>query len=244
LPRDGTVHELTSNVLIFLEQLLEYTETIGQVLAIDPAYSSKIDKLPVGDKNKAYLGLYIKKVLVQLNHTLISKSEQYSDIALKAIFRLNNNNYVLKSLQRSQLLELYQIAEPKCEEYYHSFIQEHKKTYLQSWNKLLVYISTDDLSVTSHDKLKDKDRTALKSKFSGFNREIEEVVKVQRGYSVPDVELRESLKRDNKEYIIPKYDLFFNTFSKTQFTKNPEKYIKYKSEDVANIIDKFFDVAA
>ena len=30
------------------------------------------------------------------------------------------------------------------------------------------------------------------------------IADTQRGYSVPDVELRESLKRDNKEYILPK----------------------------------------
>lgn len=75
------------------------------------------------------LGLISEKVLVQLNQTLISKSEQYGDVALKALFRLNNNNYVLKSLQRSSLLELYLIAEPKCEQYYHDSIQEHKKAY-------------------------------------------------------------------------------------------------------------------
>lgn len=68
---------------------------------------------------------------MQLNHTLLSKSEQYGDPALKAIFRLNNNNYVLKSLQRSKLMELYLISEPKCEEYYYNSIQDHKKTYLQ-----------------------------------------------------------------------------------------------------------------
>lgn len=38
---------------------------------------------------------------------------------------------------------------------------------------------------------------------------MEEIAKVQRGYSIPDVELREGLKRDNKEYILPKYDAFY-----------------------------------
>ncbi|XP_017778193.1 PREDICTED: exocyst complex component 7 isoform X2 [Nicrophorus vespilloides] len=246
LPKDGTVHELTSNVLMFLEQLLEYMDTIGRVLADDPNYSSQLEKLNVSDKSKAYIGLYIKKVLVQLNHTLISKSEQYSDAALKSIFRLNNNNYVLKSLQRSNLLELYLISEPKCEEYYYNSIQEHKKAYLQSWNKLLNYITTDDFPVNLQhtDRLKDKERAFLKEKFAGFNKEIEEMMKVQRGYSIPDVELRESLKRDNKEYIIPKYNAFYNIFSVVQFTKNPEKYIKYKPDEVVTKIDKFFDVAA
>lgn len=72
--------------------------------------------------------------MTQLNHTLLSKSEQYSDVALKAIFRLNNNNYVLKSLQRSKLLELYIIAEPRCEQIYYDFIQKDKKAYFQRFD--------------------------------------------------------------------------------------------------------------
>ncbi|XP_060523354.1 exocyst complex component 7 isoform X2 [Cylas formicarius] len=243
LPPDGTVHELTSNVIMFLEQLLDYIDTIGIVLLQDPNYSKQLEKLKYSDQNKALLGLYIKKVLVQLNHTLISKSEQYNDGALKALFRLNNNNYVLKSLQRSSLLELYLISEPKCEEYYYSSIQDHKKAYSQSWNKLLGYIDSDD-PYFHGDKLKDKDRAAIKDKFAGFNREFEEISKVQRGYSVPDVELRESIKRDNKELIIPKYDAFYNRYGVLNFTKNPEKYIKHRPGEVSAIIDRFFDVAA
>lgn len=39
---------------------------------------------------------------------------------------------------------------------------------------------------------------------------MEDISKLQKGYSIPDVELRESLKRDNKEYIIPKYNAFYD----------------------------------
>ena len=34
--------------------------------------------------------------------------------------------------------------------------------------------------------------------------------KVQRSYSIPERELRESLKRDNMEYILPKYQAFYD----------------------------------
>nr|XP_023016939.1 exocyst complex component 7 [Leptinotarsa decemlineata] len=131
LPSDGTVHEMTSNVIMFLEQLLDYTDTIGIVLEQDQNYMRQLSKLKYSDRSKALLGLYIKKVLVQLNHTLISKSEQYGDTALKALFRLNNNNYVLKSLQRSSLMDLYLISEPNCQDYYYTSIQENKKAYSQ-----------------------------------------------------------------------------------------------------------------
>lgn len=109
----------------------------------------------------------LEKVLVQLNHTLHSKSEQYNDPALRALFRLNNNNYVLKSIQRSSLLELYKISEPNCEEYYFTSIQEHKKAYSQSWNKLLNYICCDDIAIGKQtDRLRDKERAAVKEKFA------------------------------------------------------------------------------
>lgn len=60
LPPDGTVHELTSNVLVFLEQLLEYSDTIGGVLAQDPSYLKALEKIKhPSDKNNALLSVYI-----------------------------------------------------------------------------------------------------------------------------------------------------------------------------------------
>lgn len=158
LPKDGTVHEITSNVLVFLEQLTDYTPTIGGVLSQDPAYVAALNRVNIVnyDKNKALLGIYIskffilsfyflfltsngitfsfffsEKVLAQLNSTLMSKSDVYSDVYLKAVFRLNNNHHMLKSLQRSELLVLVKITEPDCEKNYHDMIQENKKQYIQ-----------------------------------------------------------------------------------------------------------------
>ena len=65
-----------------------------------------------------------------------------------------------------------------------------------------------------------------------------------RCYSIPDPELRESLKRDNKEYICPKYHGFYDKYVHVPFTKNPEKYVKYTPAEVSSLIDSFFDAAA
>lgn len=73
---------------------------------------------------------------------------------------------------------------------------------------------------------------------------MEECVKVQRSYSIPDLELRESLKRDNKETLLPKYNYFFDTYASVSFSKNTEKYVKYNSAEIATLLDRFFDVAA
>ena len=58
------------------------------------------------------------------------------------------------------------------------------------------------------------------------------------------LELRESLRRDNKEYICPKYNSFYDKYANVQFTKNPEKYVRYTPAEVSSRIDNFFDAAA
>ena len=58
------------------------------------------------------------------------------------------------------------------------------------------------------------------------------------------MELRESLKRDNKEYILPKYNSFYDKYANVQFAKHPEKYVKLTPAEVSEKIDNFFDAAA
>lgn len=47
-----------------------------------------------------------EKILVQLNLTLVTKSDTYSDFSLRSIFRLNNSHYLQRALQQSGLLPL------------------------------------------------------------------------------------------------------------------------------------------
>jgi len=248
LPKDGTVHELTSNMLVLVSNLIEFKETIAKVLGQEAAYESALTHLPksqVEDRDAALLSIYIKKVLSQLNCSLVSKSEGYQEVGVRAIFRLNNCHHVLKALQRSQpFLNVLSISEPDSQQTYIDMISTHKKAYQQSWNKVLSYISTDENISLSAGKMRDKDRNAVKERFAGFNKEMEDISKQQRGYSIPDVELRESLKRDNKEFVLPKYNAFYDKYSGLPFTKNPEKYVKYTPDQVASLIDRFFDLAA
>ena len=87
----------------------------------------------MSDRTHALVGLYITKVLVQLNVTLVNKSDTYSDQFLKAVFRLNNNQYILKSLQKTGILDVVGLAEPECETSYNDMILEQKRLYTQSW---------------------------------------------------------------------------------------------------------------
>ena len=135
---------------------------MGPLLAQDQTYSNALahtQPWPKPERNRAFLGLYIKKVcdligqsavvvvvvvrrphvprpwnvpvvgftisffflfdfvrrrrgqvLVQLNLTLVTKSDAYGDASLRSVFRLNNSHYLLSALQRSGLLHLLQVA--------------------------------------------------------------------------------------------------------------------------------------
>jgi exocyst complex protein 7 len=253
MPKDGTVFQLTSNVILFLEQLLEFVDTLAMILTQDTSYNQTLLRLPrkisVSERTPALVGLYIKKVLVQLNLTLVNKSDYYSDQFLKAVFRLNNNQFILKSIQRSGLMTIVSLAEPDCEANYNDMIREQKMLYSNSWARVLNYIWNAETDIPNAvlmapGKLNDKYARIIKEKFDGVNKEFKDISLTQRMYSIPDVELRESLKRDNKEFICPKYNSFYEKYAGVPFTKHPEKYVKYTPAEVSSQIDSFFDAAA
>lgn len=43
-----------------------------------------------------------------------------------------------------------------------------------------------------------------------FNKEFDEIRKAQTGYAIPDADLRQMLKKDNRDFILPRYTSFFN----------------------------------
>ncbi|XP_074602696.1 exocyst complex component 7 [Brevipalpus obovatus] len=244
--KDGTVHELTSNVMIFLVQLANYKDILSRVITVTDVQSYEKST----DKNKLAFAQFISRVLSTLNLNLGLKSDSYNDPYLKAIFKLNNTHYILKTLRRSSLLEIVRLYNHDIELVYEKQIMENKRIYSQSWSRVLHYIlelekgPSMDTSDSANAKLKEKDRQMIKDRFAGFNKEIEDLQKIQKAYAIPDSELREGLKGDNVRFIKPKYEQFYHKYGKMSFSKNAEKYVKYDAREVGEIIQSFFDAAA
>jgi len=78
----------------------------------------------------------------------------------------------------------------------------------------------------------------------GFNREIEEIQRVQKAFAIPDAELRDTLREDNKRFILPYYAAFLQRYRTVAFSRNPDKYIRYSEHDISTFIDGFFDAAS
>ncbi|XP_019616758.1 PREDICTED: exocyst complex component 7-like isoform X2 [Branchiostoma belcheri] len=258
MPKDGTVHELTSNAMIFLQNLLEYLHTAGGMLAAQVAAGWRpVDTYPAGrdmqaaEVNERKLSIYIGKVLGALQLNLENKAKGYDDPALTAIFLLNNYHYILKTIKSSGLLQVVVLQTSDIVEHYEDIIREQKRLYSKSWSGVLRHILEISGKTVSQQraapqmgKLKDKERQTIKDRFKGFNQEFDDIYRTQKGYAIPDHELRQSLRNDNKEFILPAYTAFREKYEPMQFTKNPEKYIKYSAEEVSATIDRFFDLSA
>ncbi|XP_036250482.2 exocyst complex component 7 isoform X2 [Molothrus aeneus] len=243
MPKDGTVHELTSNAILFLQQLLDFQETAGAMLASQETSSSASSYS--SEFSRRLLSTYICKVLGNLQLNLLSKSKVYEDPALSAIFLHNNYNYILKSLEKSELIQLVAVTQKTAERSYRELIEQQIQTYQRSWLKVTDYISERNLPVFQPGvKLKDKERQMIKERFKGFNDGLEELCKIQKAWAIPDMEQRDKIRRAQKTIVKETYGAFLSRFGNVPFTKNPEKYIKYQVDQVGEMIEKLFDTSA
>ncbi|XP_043441558.1 exocyst complex component 7 isoform X4 [Prionailurus bengalensis] len=279
MPKDGTVHELTSNAILFLQQLLDFQETAGAMLASQETSSSATSYS--SEFSKRLLSTYICKVLGNLQLNLLSKSKVYEDPALSAIFLHNNYNYILKALEKSELIQLVAVTQKTAERSYREHIEQQIQTYQRSWLKVTDYIAEKNLPVFQPGvKLRDKERQMIKERFKvswgpplstashccgrdtdpeslclgrfyfhlfagqGFNDGLEELCKIQKAWAIPDTEQRDKIRQAQKNIVRETYGAFLHRYGSVPFTKNPEKYIKYRVEQVGDMIERLFDTSA
>ncbi|XP_062858796.1 exocyst complex component 7 isoform X2 [Trichomycterus rosablanca] len=256
MPKDGTVHELTSNAILFLQQLLDFQETAGAMLAsqvlgdtynipLDPRETSSSASSYSSEFSRRLLSTYICKVLGNLQLNLLSKSKVYEDQALSAIFLHNNYNYILKSLEKSELIQLVAVTQKKAESSYRELIEQQILIYQRSWLKVTDHLTERNMPAFQPGaKLKDKERQVIKDKFKGFNDGLEELCKIQKVWAIPDKEQRDTIRYAQKHLISNAYRAFLHRCANIAFTKNPEKYHKYTPEHVEEMIDRLFDTSA
>ncbi|KAG1930396.1 exocyst complex component 7 isoform X9 [Pimephales promelas] len=256
MPKDGTVHELTSNAILFLQQLLDFQETAGAMLAsqvlgdtynipLDPRESSSSASSYSSEFSRRLLSTYIYKVLGNLQLNLSNKAKVYEDPALRAVFLHNNYNYILKSLEKSELIQLVAVTHKKVESSYRELIELEIQNYQRSWLKVTEHLTERNFPAFQPGaKLKDKERQIIKDKFKGFNEGLEELCKIQKGWAVPDKEQRDAIRQAQKRVVSDAYKAFLQRCANISFTKNPEKYHRYAPEQVEEMIDKLFDTSA
>ncbi|KAJ1695859.1 hypothetical protein LUZ63_012557 [Rhynchospora breviuscula] len=233
---DGTVHPLTSYVINYVKFLFDYQSTLKQLFQ---EFGTS------GDESNSQLATVTMRIMQALQTNLDAKSKQYKDQALTYLFLMNNIHYMVRSVRRSEAKDLLG----------DDWIQRHRRIVQQNanqyrrvaWAKVLQCISAQGLTSSGGTGVGESgsggaSRALIKDRFRSFNIQIEELYQRQCQWTVPDPELRESLRLAVAEVLLPAYRSFIKRFGPlVENSKNPQKYIKYTAEDLEKMLGEFFE---
>ncbi|KAL9323419.1 hypothetical protein ACSQ67_008276 [Phaseolus vulgaris] len=221
---DGTVHPLTSYVINYVKFLYDYQSTLKQLFhEFDP------------NDPEGQLAIITTRIMQALQSNLDGKSKQYKDPALTQLFLMNNIHYIVRSVRRSEAKDM---LGDDWVQIHRRIVQQHANQYKRiSWAKIL-----QCLTVPGGDNNSGVSRTMIKDRFKTFNDQIEEIHQRQSQWTVPDSELRESLRLAVAEVLLPAYRSFLKRFGPViENGKNPYKYMVYSPEHLEQMLGEFFE---
>ncbi|CAA7402916.1 unnamed protein product [Spirodela intermedia] len=244
---DGTVHPLTSYVINYVKFLFDYQST----------FKLLFQGFDDGSEPNSQLTNMTVRIMNALQTNLDGKSKQYRDPALTYIFLMNNIHYMVRSVRRSEAKDLLG----------DDWVQRHRRVVQQNanqyrrvaWTKLLqsLTIQVNNSSGGSGmggdgggagpggqgiGNISGVSRATVKERFKSFNAQFEELHQRQSQWSVPDLELRESLRLSIAEVLLPAYRSFIKRFGPMiESGKNPQKYYRYAPEVVDRLLGEFFE---
>ncbi|VDN86654.1 unnamed protein product [Brugia pahangi] len=123
VPTDGNVHQITSNTLNFLNSLMDYRQTVTNLLIATGAKGNPATHFP----------RLFARALSALGLNLKNKAGAYSDETLAAVFLLNNSNYIHNALQTNGMFAVVGEHNSQVRSFYRSEINAYSKKYLQRY---------------------------------------------------------------------------------------------------------------
>ncbi|VDK32636.1 unnamed protein product [Taenia asiatica] len=140
VPPDATVHELASNVLLFLEKLIDYELMVGMALTWEEARITPEATFPylvtVNSKPKmarSAFGQYIFRVITSLVANIDKKAEVYSDDLSRIVFQMNNLRYILTDLKRTGLQSILNEYDNSAVDKFTRILNESKQVYTRAY---------------------------------------------------------------------------------------------------------------
>ncbi|XXG65111.1 hypothetical protein AAC387_Pa05g2898 [Persea americana] len=236
---DGTVHPLTSYVINYVKFLFDYQSTLKQLF----------QELEGGDETNAQLASVTMRIMQALQTNLDGKSKQYKDPALTQLFLMNNIHYMVRSVRRSEAKDL--LGDDWVQRH-RRIVQQHANQYKRvAWVKILQSLAAQGLTSSGGSgssagvdggNSSGVSRAMVKDRLRMFNMQFEELHQRQSQWTVPDPELRESLRLAVAEVLLPAYRSFIKRFGPlVESGKNPQKYIRFTAEDLDRMLGEFFE---
>ncbi|PON70262.1 Exocyst complex protein [Parasponia andersonii] len=234
---DGTVHPLTSYVINYVKFLFDYQSTLRQLF----------QEFENGGESSSQLASVTMQIMQALQTNLDGKSKQYKDPALTHLFLMNNIHYMVRSVRRSEAKDL--LGDDWVQRH-RRIVQQHANQYKRNaWGKILQCLTIQGLTSSGGSSVggdggnsSGVSRALVKDRFKIFNMQFEELHQKQSQWTVPDTELRESLRLLVAEVLLPAYRSFVKRFGPlVENGKNPQKYIRYSAEDLDRMLSEFFE---
>ncbi|KAG0626725.1 hypothetical protein M758_2G146700 [Ceratodon purpureus] len=222
---DGTVHMLTSYVINYVKFLLDYQNTLNELFS-----DGTVDKKP-------HLTTAIKHIMTVLQTNLEGKAKLYKDVALSHLFLMNNIHYMVKSVRRSEAKDM--LGDDWVQRQ-RRIVQQHGISYQRTaWNRVLQYI-TGSGGISSGDSGISKSQ--LKERLKGFSLTFEDLYLRQTQWAIPDNELREAVRLQVQEIILPAYRSFLKRYSGLiEGKQSVNKYLKYSPDDLERMLNDLFE---
>lgn len=235
---DGTVHPLTSYVINYVKFLFDYQSTLKQLFQ---EFESRED-------SNSQLASVTMRIMQALQTNLDGKSKQYRDPALTHLFLMNNIHYMVRSVRKSEAKDL--LGDDWVQRH-RRIVQQHANQYKRiAWAKILQSLSIQGLTSSGGSGSVGADgqnssgvsRAVVKERLRIFNAQFEELHQKQTQWTVPDSELRESLRLAVAEVLLPAYRSFIKRFGLlVDNGKSLQKYIRYTAEDLEHMLGEFFE---
>ncbi|KAH9674379.1 exocyst subunit exo70 family protein [Citrus sinensis] len=230
---DGTVHPLTSYVINYVKFLFDYRSTLKLLF----------EEFDTTHPPESQLAAVTTRIVLALQNNLDGKSKQYKDPALTQLFLMNNIHYIVRSVRRSEAKD---VLGDDWVQIQRRIVQQHANQYKRvSWAKCLTVQSAPGSGGGDSGSIS---RGIVKDRFKTFNAQFEEIHQRQSQWTVPDSELRESLRLAVAEVLLPAYRSFIKRFGQVPLFlpmiengKNPTKYIRYRPEDLERMLNEFFE---
>ncbi|CAJ0961423.1 unnamed protein product, partial [Mesorhabditis belari] len=224
VPEDGNVHPLTANTLNLLCMLTIHRQTVTQQLLVPTAASPQNTHL--------LMPKLFAKILAALGACLSRKAELYTDPMLASIFKINNYNYIAKSLQDEEDALLPVISEQNHQilEFYLNEIATYEQDYIKSWHGVASTLSGVERA---------HDRTSLSNIVYTFNREFEATIARQKNFCVADPHRAEQIREKVKKLLLTRYGALVE---RCRGEGVDQKTIRYSEPTLSAIIDRLFDV--
>lgn len=235
-----SILNITNHSILFLSKITMFEESYKKMATI---------ALPNSTTNSSSNLTTTKFNAENLLEILIARLEKSSYILekkyppLKYLFLINNIYFIQSKINKGQLSKF---VDNKYIVKLTDKINSYLKMYLNhTWGKVeeITFNNSDLINIFNQDgiTLKNSAKEILKKKFSVFNDAMKLNLKNQQNAQVIDQYIEKLIINANISAIVEKYQMLYNKYEDSGFTKLRERFIIYQSEsDVMRDLKLYF----